>query len=259
MSEIATNEDLWGYGKRLRFVRDSITAEFPDRPAFQIRILDVGCGSATLLGLPLARLGYDLTGIDTHGPSVAVAAQLAKGLSNGTFVCGSVEEFCADPFDVVILSEVLEHVTDPDRLLTASLQHLKTGGLVIVTVPNGYGEFEWDSWLFRSLGFQRLVERYEARRSTKNGERRVTSGTENHENGHVQFFTQQKLHRLFDSCGITIRKKKATTLASGPFAGHLLARLPGFIGWNAHISDKLPMNLSSGWLFALRRRSEVDK
>src|SRR2546423_5370755 len=108
MTEIEIKEDLWGYAKRLRFVCESIEAAFPDRAISDLRILDVGCGSATQLGLPLARRGYQLTGIDLHQPSIAMARELAKELSNTSFACGSVENLDAEPFDAVILSEVLE-------------------------------------------------------------------------------------------------------------------------------------------------------
>ncbi len=258
MNDIDTKEDLWGYGKRLRFVRDSIETAFPGRENSELRILDVGCGSATQLGLPLARLGYQLTGIDTHKPSINMAAELARDYPNATFICGSIEEMNTEPFDIVILSEVLEHVSEPEKLLAESLRHMTNGGLAIVTVPNGYGEFEWDSWLFQSLKLDRLLEKYAARRSAQNGSQHMVSSTENHESGHIQFFTQGRIHKMFKSCGLTITKKNGSTLASGPFAGHTLARFPAFIDWNARVTDKIPIIFSSGWFFALRRNLEAD-
>lgn len=259
MSRIEAKEDLWGYRKRLQFVCDSIETAFPKRPVSDIRILDVGCGSATQLGLPLALIGYELTGIDTHKPSIDTALELGNDLPNVHFVCGRVEELTAEPFDVVILSEVLEHVYDPKMLLTAGLQHMKSDGLVIVTVPNGYGEFEWDSWLFRLLGLDRLVQEYEMRRAEKKGKRETISSTENHESGHIQFFTRSRIQTIFDLCGLSIVDQNGSTLASGPFAGHALARFPKFIDWNARVTDKLPLAFSSGWFFALQRRSEGHK
>lgn len=260
MKEIETKkEDIWGYGKRLRFADDSIEAAFPDRGRSEIRILDVGCGSATQLGLPLARQGYQLTGIDTHQPSINMATELAKDISNASFVCCKIEELSAEPFDVVVLSEVLEHVAEPERLLKTSLRHLKDGGLAIVTVPNGYGEFEWDSWVFRSFRLDRLVQKYEMRRAAKKGMRQIISSTENHENGHIQFFTLSRMEDLFHACGLQLVNKLGSTFASGPFAGHALARFPAFIDWNARITDKLPMTFSSGWFFALRRKTDGDE
>ncbi|MFN0277986.1 MAG: class I SAM-dependent methyltransferase [Pyrinomonadaceae bacterium] len=257
MTEI--KEDLWGYAKRLRFTCASIDVAFLGKAPSDLRVLDVGCGSATQLGLPLARLGYRLTGIDTHESSIAKATELAHDLPNANFICGNVEEIKAEPFDVVIISEVLEHVAEPEKLLRSSLNHLQKNGLVIVTVPNGFGEFEWDSWVFRVLGLERLIERYESRRAEKKGVKPLMSSTENKENRHIQFFTQRRLREIFRACSLTVVNKNASTLMSGPFVGHTLARFAGFIEWNAQIADKLPMTFSSSWFFALRRVGENEE
>lgn len=259
MSDIELNENLWGYAKRLRFVCASIETLFPYDSPTNLRVLDVGCGSATQLGLPLARRGYQLTGIDSHAPSIAKANELAQDLPLASFTCGDVEDLRSDPFHVVILSEVLEHVPDPENLLRGSIRHLRSDGLVIVTVPNGYGEFEWDSWIFRTLGIERLVDNYVRRQVENNNSLPVISSTENKENGHIQFFTRRHIYSLFRACGLTVVNQQASTFVSGPFVGHTLPRFSGFIDWNARIADKLPMAFSSGWFFALRPVSEVSE
>jgi 2-polyprenyl-3-methyl-5-hydroxy-6-metoxy-1,4-benzoquinol methylase len=251
-------EDLWGYGKRLEFVVTSIEAGFREHSRTDISILDVGCGSASHLGLPLARMGYRLTGVDMHEPSINVARAKAHGLDNTNFICGAVEDI-PDEFDVVILSEVLEHVLEPARLLAASMPRLRSDGLLIITVPNGYGEFEWDSWAFRRLGLERLVDHYIERKQAKKGAKPVSSTTENKDNRHIQFFTMSRLHSIFAAAGLEVIREQGSTLLSGPFAGHLLARFEGFIKWNTRITDKLPISAASGWYFALRRRDEVHR
>src|SRR5438132_6799716 len=47
-------ENQWGYGKRLRFVRNTFGQAFPGRPPSSLRVLDVGCGNGSFLALPLA-------------------------------------------------------------------------------------------------------------------------------------------------------------------------------------------------------------
>ncbi|MBK8466429.1 MAG: methyltransferase domain-containing protein [Chloracidobacterium sp.] len=252
MTDIELKENLWGYAKRLRFVCAAIEAGFPGKAPSELRILDVGCGSATQLGLPLARRGYRLTGTDTHEPSIAKARELSDGISNASFICGTIEDLDAEPFEVVILSEVLEHVDEPEKLLKASLLQLRDDGLVIITVPNGYGEFEWDSWVFRTLGFERLVDKLKTQRVAGKISRHEMPSTENAENGHIQFFTKQRLLTMFNSCGLMVVNECASTLVSGPFASYSIGRIPGFIDWNAKIANMLPMTFSSGWFFALR-------
>ena len=255
MTDVELKENLWGYAKRLRFVGAGIESSFPDKVPAELQILDVGCGSAAQLGLPLVRRGYRITGIDTHEPSIAKARQLADGFPNASFIAGSIENLGSGSFDVVILSEVLEHVTEPEKLLRTSLQYLQKDGLVIVTVPNGYGEFEWDSWAFRRLGLEEFVEKLKTRRLASNLSRHEMPSTENNENGHIQFFTKRRLWAMFSSCGLEILNECASTLVSGPFVSYTFARIPGFIDLNAKLADMLPMAISSGWFFALRRTS----
>ena len=240
-------ENLWGYIKRLRFVQHVIAESFPDRPADSLRVLDVGCGNGSELALPLARLGFQVTGIDIHAPSIEHGRQLGVGVTNLSFICGRVEELQSPPYDIVILSEVLEHLREPHFLLLAAIEHLNKNGIIIVTVPNGYGEFEIDSWLFRVSRLQHIVD------AVARNRKQVVAATDNHESGHVQFFTRRQLRRLFAQCSLSVADEGVATLLAGPFVGHTLARSERFIEWNARVTDKLPRVLASGWYFALRQ------
>jgi ubiquinone biosynthesis O-methyltransferase len=244
------HENLWGYVKRLRFVQHVIAESFSHRPVDSLRVLDVGCGNGSELALPLAQLGFQVTGIDIHTPSIDHARQLGVDVTNLSYVCGRVEELKTTPYDVVILSEVLEHLREPSFLLLAALEHLDQNGIIIVTVPNGYGEFEIDSWLFRMFRLQRVVDAL-ARNSKE-----VMAATDNHESGHVQFFTRRQLRRLFAECSLSVVRQGVASFLAGPFIGHTLARSDRFIEWNARVTDKLPPVLASGWYFALRRETE---
>ena len=237
-------ENLWGYRKRLRFVRSVVEDYFRSRDPSTIKILDVGCGNGSQLSIPLARLGFNVTGIDPDEASVSHAQRLAEHVTSARFRCASVEDV-TDNFDVVILSEVLEHVADPAHLLKAGARLLNPDSVVIVTTPNGYGEFEMDSWLFGALRIQRVVDKLATNKS------QVLGSTDNDDCGHVQFFTRRRLHKIFKECGLTVWREAAASLFAGPFAGHLLARSSRFIQWNAGVTDRLPMALASGWYFAL--------
>ena len=240
-------ENLWAYQKRLRFVRSVIEDNFPARHPSTITVLDIGCGNGSQLALPLARGGFSVTGIDPDASSITHAIGLSEGVASARFLRASVDEV-AEMFDVVILSEVLEHVVDPAGLLKSGERRLNSDGLVIVTTPNGYGEFELDSWLFGALRMQRVVDKLASNRS------KVMSSTDNDASGHIQFFTRGRLYRMFRMCGLTVWRAGAASLFAGPFAGHLLARSDRFIEWNAIVTDRLPMVLASGWYFALRRQ-----
>lgn len=246
-------EDLWGYRKRLRFVRESIREAFPARAPETLRMLDVGCGNGSQLALPLAKGGYQLKGVDTDARSIEHAKRLAQGMAGVEFVRARVEDLSSEEqFEVVILSEVLEHLENPGQLLSESARRMTPDGILIVTVPNGFGEFEIDSWVFRRLRLQRVVD------TLAKNNREVLGSTDNMESGHIQFFTRSRLRRLFRECGLVSFREGAASFLAGPIAGHALARFDSFIRWNARVTDRLPFGLASGWYFALRRADVED-
>lgn len=258
-------ENPWGYGKRLRFVGQAIGHEYPDKPPGSIRLLDVGCGNGSLLAIPLARTGFDVTGVDLHQPSIARAQQMASALPNARFVAGAVTDLDESHFDVVILSEVLEHVHDPKALLLASLQCLKANGIAVITVPNGYGEFEIDSWIFRifrlgvALDFLKRILRWAGARSggaDQAADQPDMPATDNDNCPHVQFFSIRRLKRLFRECSLSLIGESAGSLACGPLVSSTLGHSRHFIEWNARVSDSLPLVLASSWYFVLRRETK---
>ena len=253
MNEIkqTENEDLWGYAKRLRFVREAISETFPGRAPASLQVLDVGCGNGSQLALPLVlRDGFQVTGIDPDLASIEHARRLAGHGPNAIFECVRIEALpAAQTFDVVILSEVLEHLERPAEMLSAGVRRMKSDGILIVTVPNGYGEFEIDSWVFRRLRLQKLVDAVAAKRE-------VMSATDNQESGHIQFFTRSRLRRLFTNAGLVSVREAAGSFLAGPLVGHFLSRSTRLIEWNARVTDSLPLILASGWYFVLRRRPE---
>jgi SAM-dependent methyltransferase len=248
-------ENPWGYSKRLRFITENIYKAFPLRDPSSIRVLDVGCGNGSLVAIPLARRGFAVTGLDLHLPSIITAQKLASTLSNAQFMVASVNEVELPAFDVAILSEVLEHVADPEGLLSDALKHLKADGIVLVTVPNGYGEFEIDSWLFRTLSLRSVIDFLKRllRPSTFHADQGAIAATDNHDCGHVQFFTRRRLKRVFARCSVEPVEESAGSFVCGPIVCHTIARSRRFVEWNARIADRLPLSLVSSWYFVLQR------
>ncbi len=98
-------------------------------------ILDVGCGPGSFLKRGKER-GWKVCGIE---PS-KVAAEYARGLGidviEGFFTKELKEKLCS--FHVVHLSEVLEHLPDPEEFLRNVNDVVENGGLICCVVPNDY-------------------------------------------------------------------------------------------------------------------------
>jgi len=128
---------------RLAFIRDHACTQFRRDPKALdslkgLRLLDVGCGGG-ILAEPLARLGADVVGIDPAEENVAAARAHAAESGLAIDYRTATAEALADAserFDVVIASEVVEHVTDVGSFVRRSGEMVKPGGLLIVTTIN---------------------------------------------------------------------------------------------------------------------------
>jgi ubiquinone/menaquinone biosynthesis C-methylase UbiE len=98
------------------------------------KILDVGCGTG-FLSLLLARLGFEVTGIDLSSPMRAEAERKAKQMGLEITVAeGDAEApgFPAESFDVVISRHLVWTLPDPARALAVWKRVLKPGGRVVI-------------------------------------------------------------------------------------------------------------------------------
>lgn len=111
-----------------------------------VRLLDVGCGGATLLGV-LRDRGFEVLGFDASPEAAATASAehdvevvIGQRLQDANFPCAA--------FDVVTLFHVMEHVPEPHALLAEVRRILHSGGRLILQVPN------IESWQFRLFGIR---------------------------------------------------------------------------------------------------------
>lgn len=101
-------------------------------PAAPARVLDYGCGGGEFL-LRMKRLGHQVTGVDFD------PASLARARASGLEVFLPDELDAAElrgQFDLVALAHVIEHVSDPARLLRCLRSLLRPGGRIYLEAPN---------------------------------------------------------------------------------------------------------------------------
>jgi 2-polyprenyl-6-hydroxyphenyl methylase/3-demethylubiquinone-9 3-methyltransferase len=128
---------------RVAAIRDRIAAHAgrdpkQDRPLSGLRIIDIGCGGG-LISEALAAMGADVVGIDADPKAIAVAQIHAEksGLSID-YRCMAPEALVGQeaPFDAVVSSEVVEHVSDVDAFVATCGSLCIPGGLLILTTLN---------------------------------------------------------------------------------------------------------------------------
>ena len=119
--------------------------------------LDIGTGTGLNL-LKLNAEGFHVTGVEASRSFYSQALINTKDI-DVILINDSIEkvEFAAETFHLVIMSAVLEHFYEPDKVLRKVSQILKPGGIVFIEVPNS-------EWLlgrllntYHKLIFSRLV------------------------------------------------------------------------------------------------------
>ena len=97
-----------------------------------LRICDLGCGRGWLAG-EMTKFGK-VTGVDLSPLGVELAQ---KSWPNVRFEVGDVTTWrSAEEFDLVVSSEVLEHVLDKRGFVETLCASLRPGGYAVLTTPN---------------------------------------------------------------------------------------------------------------------------
>lgn len=105
------------------------------RPSRGATLLDVGCFTGEFLEVA-AQEGIDGYGIELQEEAVAIAQERLPGRIQCVDVMRDDPSFPIGQFDVVTLLGIVEHVTDPLRLIRRSRELLAPGGLLFVQTPN---------------------------------------------------------------------------------------------------------------------------
>ncbi len=104
-------------------------------PGQTARVLDVGCGAAPGLRYLHTR-GIEAVGVDVSAAALAAAREL---LPTAQLARCDIDEglpFASRRFDLVLMSEIVEHVAALPAVLREVRRVLRPGGALVLTTPN---------------------------------------------------------------------------------------------------------------------------
>lgn len=238
-------ECTYGLQKRLDFVANVISATNP------VRVLDVGCGTGANLTERLAQQfpQSHFIGIDSDATSIAFANRQRLAANAQYLVDPDGNELGL--FDLVIASEVIEHVEDPLAFLAFLRGRLTPTGQVVLTLPNGYGPYELASLVETVMhlsGIYRILRAMKRMVIQKPATSAVVDTLAI--SPHINFFAYSAVRSMIEASGFQIAQFLPRTFLCGFGFDHVI-RSKRLIAWNAQVSDHLPTQCVSAWMFVL--------
>jgi len=155
---------------------DSIEQLLREQDIHPRSVLELGCGTGAVIRECQRRgIGTEFTAVDYSQEAIAYLERHSAGIRART--ADLLDRACRfdEPYDLVVLSHVLEHLEQPEQFLRGMLAKIRFAHTVI-EVP------------LEDLPASRLKNLFRDRR--KNAA------------GHVQFFTQRSISTLLAGCGL---------------------------------------------------------
>lgn len=166
---------LWGDEKCLGefraeadHVREKLVVEIVDHVRTNIardaKVVDIGCGVGDLLReVRSRRPGVSVSGLDF---SVKAVEGARAAMPDGDFIQHVIEQslpYDDATFDLVLCTDVLEHLEFP-RIVVAELVRIcRPGGLVAIVVPDGdVDQFLGHYWFWNEESFRVLLSDWDA-------------------------------------------------------------------------------------------------
>lgn len=199
------------------------------------RILDYGCAHGHyVMNLAAAIGNISIHGVDINGRNISIANEWAdseEALRHAvSFQEGTHVDDIGNNYDLIIAAEVLEHVPDPQDVVSGLMKKLKKNGMMLISTP--YGPWE-------AMGYKE-----------HKGWR-----------AHIHHFERQDLHEVFGGQ----EKYNLVGLPHGRDIGHfVLTFIPsgeplGAIDYDRKLNQQAPQQTLSVCMIAKDAELEIGK
>jgi 2-polyprenyl-3-methyl-5-hydroxy-6-metoxy-1,4-benzoquinol methylase len=146
-------------------------------------LLDVGCGEGNFGSLVKDKTGAEVWGVELNSDQATLAGKSLDNVLTGD-LNDNLAKLPADKFDCIVFNDVLEHFTEPDKVLVNIKKLFSKNGVLVASIPN-----------VRYIGNLRELLIEKDWRYKKEGILDYT---------HYRFFTYKSILRMFDECGYEV-------------------------------------------------------
>ena len=238
-------EDCYATKKKIHIFRDEINKLRSNKK--KIEIFDFGCGNALDCARYLINKVDEYYGYDIHNESIKFANK-SFGSKNIIFS----NKLPKKKFDVIIISEVLEHLDQPDKVINLLKTNLKNNGFILGSIPNGYGLTEIEKFIIHKFFIYKIVRYiYKFFRKKTSLNKNIPF---NNESGHIQFFTLKKFKGVVFKNNLLIKFIKNGTLFGADLTGSTILKPDVMKKINTYLADFIPSFMSATWIFKLQKK-----
>jgi SAM-dependent methyltransferase len=176
-------------------------------------ILDVGCGDGFATGVAVQRnRAHRFVGLDWSAASLTLASKRGLTLLRAELDTGLPVK--SGSVDVVIMSEVIEHLVDTDSAIEEAHRVLKPGGSLLLSTPNLAA---WYNRGLLALGIQPVFSEVSLRSVFGRPGSQVA--------GHLHIFTRRALVEILAAYGLEVLRVRGARYHDVPALLRPLDRL----------------------------------
>ena len=250
------HENIYGHAKRLNWIISNISQSDT--------IVELGCGTGYMITLPLACMGYNIHGVDLDKDSISLGQSICrrKGLNPAMLQTVDISNLHLAP-DVVIAAEVLEHVRNEElgSILKAIRSKLEPGGRLLVTVPNGYGWFEIENFMWNKMRIGNILRWIGIVKIIKII-KQIFFGLDRNipyymqpstlsSSPHLQCFTYGSIRRLLKGHGFEVLNIAGSVLIAGEISDLLFTGIKPIMRLNSGLGNLFP-RFAAGFYIACK-------